>query len=202
MNETGKIRVIPLAKDEEIAQESKKIAKKSSKAAVDTDVATAALVKTFKALNKEDYQLLASSPRRRAREAAFMLVYQIDQGSEDINMAAAFLEDIALNESGQAFAMQLAQNALKDQDNSDNLINAYTKEWTVERLASIDRSILHLAISELLRDQDDSSSIIINEAIELAKKFGDENSRSFINGILDAIRIKEIPDTANKDPLK
>ena len=96
--------------------------------------------------------------------------------------------------------MQLAQGAAADQEICDQLINKYAREWTVDRFAAIDRNILRLAISELLHDKDGANAnIIINEAIELAKKFGDENSSSLVNGILDAIRIKELAVPATEE---
>ena len=79
------------------------------------------------------------------------------------------------------------------------MLNRHAREWTIDRFASVDRCILRMAISELLRDQGDNSSIIINEAIELAKKFGDENSGAFVNGILDNIRINEFPEKAHSE---
>lgn len=164
------------------------------------ELAEEELAAKFATMNQEDYRDLAESPRRRAREAALLLSFQMDMGVESWNLAAMVLTDIGLSEAGAAFALQLAQGAAADQEICDQLINKYAREWTVDRFAAIDRNILRLAISELLHDKDGANAnIIINEAIELAKKFGDENSGSLVNGILDAIRIKELAVPATEE---
>ncbi|MBS1348240.1 MAG: transcription antitermination factor NusB [Firmicutes bacterium] len=191
MTEIGKIRTFPLpqpAEDKPLRKTAKPVAKTEAPELADEELAA-----KFATMNKEDYRDLSQSPRRRAREAALLLSFQMDMGGESWHLAARVLTDIGLSEDGAAFALQLAQSAAADQEKYDQLINEFAREWTVERFAAIDRNILRLAIAELLHDQDGANAnIIINEAIELAKKFGDENSGSLVNGILDAIRIKEL----------
>lgn len=191
MTETGKIRTFPLpqpAEDKPVRKTAKPAAKTEAPELADEELAA-----KFATMNKEDYRDLSQSPRRRAREAALLLSFQMDMGGESWHLAARVLTDIGLSEDGAAFALQLAQSAAADQERCDQLINEYAREWTVDRFAAIDRNILRLAIAELLHDQNGANAnIIINEAIELAKKFGDENSGSLVNGILDAIRIKEL----------
>lgn len=198
MTETGKIRTFPLPQP----AEDKPVRKtKSNKVSPSTpELAEEELAAKFATMNQEDYRDLAESPRRRAREAALLLSFQMDMGVESWNLAAMVLTDIGLSKAGAAFALQLAQGAAADQEICDQLINKYAREWTVDRFAAIDRNILRLAISELLHDKDGANAnIIINEAIELAKKFGDENSSSLVNGILDAIRIKELAVPATEE---
>ena len=191
MTEIGKIRTFPLpqpAEDKPLRKTAKPVAKTEAPELADEELAA-----KFATMNKEDYRDLSQSPRRRAREAALLLSFQMDMGGESWHLAAQVLTDIGLSEDGAAFALQLAQSAAADQEKCDQLINEFAREWTVERFAAIDRNILRLAIAELLHDQGvANANIIINEAIELAKKFGDENSGSLVNGILDAIRIKEL----------
>lgn len=198
MTETGKIRTFPLpqpAEDKPVRKTAKPAAKTEAPELADEELAA-----KFATMNKEDYRDLAESPRRRAREAALLLSFQMDMGGESWNLAARVLTDIGLSEDGAAFALQLAQSAAADQERCDQLINEYAREWTVDRFAAIDRNILRLAIAELLHDQNSANAnIIINEAIELAKKFGDENSGSLVNGILDAIRIKELTIPSAED---
>lgn len=205
----GNIRVFPLPGDVSNPEKPPKKTKTKKVTDADKDAQAAEAVEAAKAmaakfavLNQEDYCELAESPRRRAREAALLLSFQMDMGGDDWELASQVLEDIGLNEVGAVFAMQLAQNAAADQEKSDTLINNYAREWSLDRFAAIDRSILRLAISELFRDGGENANIIINEAIELAKKFGDENSGAFVNGILDALRINELGKTPPEDPGK
>ena len=196
MTETGKIRTFPIPQPEDKPAKARSKAVKSSPAP--PELSEEELAQKFAVMNDEDYRDLAASPRRRAREAALLLSFQMDMGGESWDLAATVLTDIGLSESGAQFALLLAQNAAAQQERCDQLINKYARDWTVERFAAIDRNILRLAIAELLADsQGKNATIIINEAIELAKKFGDENSGSLINGILDAIRIKKF--TAAED---
>lgn len=160
-----------------------------------------ALIAKFAALNKEDYAELSESPRRRSREAALLLFYQMEMGGEDWALAENVLDDITLTSDCAYFAKELAHNAAEDKPESDRLLEKYAREWTVDRFASVDRCVLRLAVSELIRGNGEDNSIIINEAIELAKKFGDENSGPFVNGILDSIRINEFAE-ATADPLR
>ena len=200
MTETGKIRTFPLPQPVE-DKPSRKANPAANADKPDPELSDEQLAAKFSLMNKEDYRDLAEYPRRRAREAALLLSFQMDMGGENWNLAAMVLTDIGLSEEGASFALQLAQGAEQDREKSDQLINKYAREWTVDRFAAIDRNILRLAISELLRDdQGGNANIIINEAIELAKKFGDENSGSLVNGILDAIRIQEIPANPPEEP--
>jgi N utilization substance protein B len=201
MTEPGRIRTIRIS--DQNPQTPGKISRKpSAKKPTDKDMAEkrAALVAKFAKLNAEDYADLAASPRRRAREAALLLSFQMDMGGDDWELATQVLDDIGLDATGAAFALQLAEAAAADREKSDALINLYAREWTLDRFAAIDRNILRLAVSELLRDEKENANIVINEAIELAKKFGDENSGAFVNGILDAIRANE-PDNPSPEEL-
>lgn len=199
MTETGKIRTFPLPQP----QEDKPSRKPKTPARIAQQLEekeAAELNAKFAVMNKEDYRDLSSTPRRRAREAALLLSFQMDMGGEDWALAAKVLVDIGLSEEGTAFALQLAQNADANREQCDQLINKYAREWTVDRFAAIDRNILRLAVAELMHDTTgENFNIIINEAIELAKKFGDENSGPFVNGILDAIRINEHFDAKQED---
>jgi transcription antitermination protein NusB len=188
MTENGKIRVFPAPPGN---NQPSHTPRKPAPTVPPAPLTQAELTAKFAALNQEDYQLLAKAPRRRAREAALLLLFQIDMGG-DWQRASALLDDIGLKKDGGAFALALAQSADADRVISDPLISRFSREWSLERLAAIDRCVLRLAISELLRAPVEEASIIINEAIELAKKFGDENSGAYINGVLDAIRIQEL----------
>jgi len=193
MTETGKVRTFHIPPDPDLPaapKPKKPELTKAEKEAMEQEAANMLAAK-FAALNKEDYAGLAVSPRRRSREAALLIFFQMEMGSKDWTLAEKVFEDIGLSEECAFFARELARNAEADKECSIQLIGKHTREWTVDRLAAVDRCILFLAISEMLRDKKDNSAVILNEAIEMAKKFGDENSAPFVNGILDAIRRAE-----------
>ena len=148
MTEIGKIRTFPLpqpAEDKPLRKTAKPVAKTEAPELADEELAA-----KFATMNKEDYRDLSQSPRRRAREAALLLSFQMDMGGESWHLAARVLTDIGLSEDGAAFALQLAQSAAADQEKYDQLINEFAREWTVERFAAKDRNIQRLAISDLL----------------------------------------------------
>ncbi len=191
MSDSGKIRAFPLPREKE-QEPVKQIQRRTSKQArMLQEQAQAEFEEKFAALNKEDFKEISTTPRRRAREAALLLSFQMDMGGESWDLAQNVLADLGLDLAGSEFAVQLAKNAISQQNKIDELINKYAREWTVDRFAAIDRNILRLAIAELIDDETGSANIIINEAIELAKKFGDGNSSSFVNGILDAVHSQE-----------
>jgi N utilization substance protein B len=124
--------------------------------------------------------------RRTAREAALQTLYQIDLGlvspGEAFNYA---LEATPLDDKDRQFALAIIEQAVKDWSISDDLIAAAAVDWKLERLARVDRSLLKMAIAELMRRADDTPpGVIINEAIEISKRYSSEESSKFINGIL------------------
>ncbi len=140
----------------------------------------------FSLFNLEDYRDLAESPRRRAREVAMMLLFAACGGC-DWQTAANILDDTGIKGDNIVFALDLARMAYDEREMNDALLAAYSRGWDVERFASVDRSILRMAVCELRHDTAENHHVIINEAIELGKKFGSADSGAFINGMLDAI---------------
>ena len=141
-----------------------------------------------------DYEGLSPAPRRRAREAALLMLYQLDFGGNEAAAAEHTLRSIALDEENAAFARQLVQNACLFETEADELIAVHSREWDFERLFNIDVTILRLALCEL--NSAIPANIVINEAVELAKKFGDEASPAFINAVLDAVYQKQPEESA------
>lgn len=95
------------------------------------------------------------------------------------------------------FSIQLVEGAIKNREAIDNLISKYTTNWQINRMAVVDRNILRLATYELLFTEDIPPKVAINEAVDLAKKFGDVDSGKFVNGVLDKI-LKEEASRAKK----
>ena len=130
--------------------------------------------------------------RTKSREYALQMLYQADIRH---TKAEQILEEFwrahePVTEDIQAFAKELFAGTLAHQPEIDALIRAHADNWDINRMAVIDRNILRLGCFELLHVEEVPSKVCINEAIELAKRFGDAESGKFINGILDAIHKK------------
>jgi N utilization substance protein B len=134
--------------------------------------------------------------RRRAREAALQMLYQCEVGrmSPDEAIAAhGEVEQATRLESPQAerFAAQLVAGTIAHVAEIDPVIAGSAEHWRPERMAVIDRLILRMAVYQLRHMPDVPPSVVINEAIELARRFGGEDSGRFVNGVLDAVRRKQ-----------
>ena len=126
--------------------------------------------------------------RSKAREYALQMLYQVDirhAGCQQI--MEEFWHDHRSTADIKTFANQLVQGTVERLEAIDPMIAQHADNWDLKRMAVIDRNILRLGVYELLHMDDAPPKVCINEAIELAKRFGDAESSKFINGILDAI---------------
>jgi N utilization substance protein B len=125
--------------------------------------------------------------RRKSREVALQFLYQLDLMGEDdpTPHAAEFWARHPVDPEARAFAENLVLGTKRHQGKIDGLLGQYAEHWDLERMAVVDRNILRLALYELLWQHDVPPKVAINEAIEIAKKFGTQESSRFINGILD-----------------
>lgn len=143
------------------------------------------------------------SSRRRGRELALQILYQLDMVRADVNEAIrAFwgLQESIPSEDTKEFCEDLARGASEHSEEIDRLIEDAASNWRISRMAVVDRNILRLAVYELLYREDIPSIVTINEAIELGKMFGTEDSGAFINGVLDKIA-ERIPESISKKSL-
>jgi len=131
--------------------------------------------------------------RRKSREFAMQMLYQWELGGNTPEQVAAsfFLERKAASDVG-IFARELFQGAVNAIEPIDQLIRAHAQNWRLERMAAVDRSILRLAVYELLHCPETPPHAVINEALEIARRFSGEGSVEFVNGILDTI-LKIVP---------
>lgn len=129
--------------------------------------------------------------RRKARELALQLLFQIDFTGDRIEIPPSFWAENEALPQVRAFAEILVQGVLKRLSEIDSIIEKYARHWSRERMAAIDRNILRFAIFELLYLKEIPPKVTINEAIEIAKKYGSEDSGAFVNGILDRIHRDE-----------
>ncbi len=114
------------------------------------------------------------------------MLFQWEMGKQaPSRIEEGFWKNARAQKSTREFANQLFENAAARADELDPIISSLARNWRIERMAAIDRALLRLALAEL-RTTGTPSSVVINEAVELAKKFSSEDSAPFINGILDA----------------
>jgi len=124
--------------------------------------------------------------RSKAREITLSLLYQVELSKADYFSAFNnYLQNYPQNQKTADYSILLLDGVLKNIVSIDCLIKEYAQNWDIQRMAVIDRNILRVACFELLFLTDIPPKVSINEAIELAKRFGDIDSPRFVNGILD-----------------
>jgi transcription antitermination factor NusB len=132
--------------------------------------------------------------RTRAREIALQILYQVDIRGEELGSIAEdffntrLCDDDMPEPSIKEFALNLAKGTLEHIQSIDSIITSYAQNWQLERMAVIDRNIMRMACYELLHIDDIPPKVSINEAVDLAKKYGDTDSGKFVNGILDKVK--------------
>jgi transcription antitermination protein NusB len=127
--------------------------------------------------------------RTKARECALQMLYQWDMTREPMDrVAGLFWEVRGGTAEMKAMAERLARGAQSDLETLDQAIGAASTRWRFERIAPLDRNIMRIASYELMREPGTPSAVIIDEAVELAKRFGEADSPAFVNGVLDAVR--------------
>jgi transcription antitermination factor NusB len=126
--------------------------------------------------------------RRRARELAVQVLFHLEFSHGDPHEVFGLIcENFRSRESIRPFSAQLVQGICENQDKLDALIVGASKNWRLERMARLDKCILRLAVFEILFMEDIPPKVSIDEAVEIGKKFGGEDSGGFINGVLDNI---------------
>ena len=125
--------------------------------------------------------------RRAARELALQALYQLDVAGEGDPGMALFWSYFDAEREVQAFARELVEGVAAHRERIDALIAASAEHWRLPRLSRVDLSLLRLATFELLARADIPASVTIDEAIEIARRFGSEDSPAFVNGVLNHI---------------
>jgi N utilization substance protein B len=127
-------------------------------------------------------------PRRRAREMALQALYEMDVGAHDPSASLErLIQEQQLSQDLANFARSLLSGVLEHRKEIDTIIERTARQWPTAQLAAVDRNILRIAIREFLVDNLTPVRAAINEAVELAKKYGSENSGKFINGVLGSV---------------
>jgi transcription antitermination protein NusB len=129
--------------------------------------------------------------RRKARECALQMLFQWDMGKDAPDIVerlfwanSSWIEDDSL----RRFANELFNGTVAQAEEIDRVIVSHAENWRVERMPAVDRNILRLSIYEMTRCRETPPAVVINEALEIARRFSGEESVLFINGVLDSIR--------------
>lgn len=128
--------------------------------------------------------------RRLARETALQVLFQRDLTKEPLIIAEEvqrWAKEFVVPEPSKDFAQELVEGTIAHQDEIDQTIASFAQDWTINRMATVDRNVMRLATYEIFFCSDIPGRVSLNEAIELAKRFGGEESAKFVNGILDRI---------------
>ncbi len=142
---------------------------------------------------------MARGPRRQAREVALQVLYSIDIAHDLAPDSAsrayeAILGQFSLPQKARQRARCLAEGVIDRFDEIDRTISKASTRWKLHRLAAVDRNILRVATYELLFEPETPVAVVIDEAVEIARRFAGEESPGFVNGVLDAIarsRVRE-----------
>ncbi|MBN1188440.1 MAG: transcription antitermination factor NusB [Dehalococcoidales bacterium] len=126
--------------------------------------------------------------RHKSREVALQVLYEIDSVGHNSDQAMRFISDrTELSEDVAGFAGDLVNGVLQNRDALDQNIRDFAPAWPLDQISIIDRNILRLAIFEIIQDNKIPVKVAINEAVELAKTYGSDNSSRFINGVLGSV---------------
>ena len=127
--------------------------------------------------------------RRKSREIALQMLFQADLGKQDADQVRStfWAEHGATSAEVRGFADDLFRVATDRVNEIDRLIEKHAEHWRMERMAAVDRNLLRAAVAELLAYPDTPRAVVINEALEIARKFSSPESVHFVNGVLDSV---------------
>ena len=129
--------------------------------------------------------------RRKSRELAMQALFYMDMnsnGSEEM-LVERFCTNFSLSKKARPFFLKLVNGVLQTKFELDSIIEDFSDHWKIGRMACVDRNVIRIAVYELMYCRDIPSKVSINEAVDIGKRFGTEESGAFINGILDSIRM-------------
>ncbi|MBO0960802.1 transcription antitermination factor NusB [Neobacillus sp. MM2021_6] len=130
--------------------------------------------------------------RRTAREKALQALFQIDVSNTEPSDA---IEHVLEGEAGDEYLSKLVLGVIEQKNEIDELIMQYLEKWSLDRLATVDRNVLRMATYELKYFRNEvPENVILDEAIEIAKIYGDDQSSKFINGVLSKVKQKLLTD--------
>jgi N utilization substance protein B len=135
--------------------------------------------------------------RRKARESTLQILFQLEfDDKQPEKVIDSFWKNQKATNEIKEHCRWLVEGITSHRENIDRLIQSVSANWRISRMAIVDRNVLRIAVFELLHEEDLAPAIVINEAIEIVKKYSSEEGATFVNGILDAVR-KEIQKMKN-----
>lgn len=127
--------------------------------------------------------------RRKSRQFALQLLYTYEFANGNLDKVLSdFWNGLTVSERVLEYTEKIVNGVIDNLDKIDPIIQSKLNNWKINRISPIDRNILRIAVFEFLEGEDIPKPVIINEGIEIAKRFGDGDSGHFVNGVLDAIR--------------
>lgn len=127
--------------------------------------------------------------RRKAREETLRILFRLEFENKQIDKTLnQYWQSKKTSEEIKEYSTWLVKGIISGQAKIDNIIQQVSEHWRISRMAIVDRNILRMAVFELLYEESIAPAIVINEAIEIAKKYSGDEAATFVNGILDAIR--------------
>ena len=126
--------------------------------------------------------------RRIAREKVLQVLFSITVGKTPVEVAQKIIEEEELVEKDKEFARSILHEVLQHLTEIDTLYVPHLKDWQMERIANVDRTLLRMAVCEMLYMKGIPATVSINEAVELAKIFGGDESPKFVNAVLDNVK--------------
>lgn len=131
---------------------------------------------------------MATGTRRRARETALKVLFGMDMTGAPVERSlGSYFRCFDLEAEGDQYARVLVRGVEGEREKVDEAIRKASRKWRLERMARVDRNVLRLGVYELLFQTDVPTRVILDEAIELGKRYGSEESGSFVNGVLDRL---------------
>lgn len=128
--------------------------------------------------------------KRQARECALQILYPLDVSASTLDgvddAIARFFENFDADGRARERAEEIVRGVVREREKIDALIGEHSPRWKIERMALVDRNVLRLCVHELLFDAETPAAVVIDEGVEIAKRFGAEQSASFVNGVLDS----------------
>lgn len=137
------------------------------------------------------------SSRRLARQLALQMLFQHEFQDQNPSWQEKFWASQSVSPEVQSFASGLVSGVTTNQKEIDRIIRQFAVDWSLERMPVVDRNVLRCSIYELLWEPDIPAMVTINEAVELAKRFADDEARRFVNGLLDHV-LRDEPRLAEK----
>jgi N utilization substance protein B len=126
--------------------------------------------------------------RRKARTVALQALYEVDAvGHDPENVLTQLILESGLTGEYTEFVRELVLGVIKNREKIDGTIREFAPAWPIDQISLVDRNVLRLAIYEILLDNKVPVKVAINEAVELAKKFGGDHSSKFVNGVLGSV---------------